>query len=128
MVAEPAFKIKPTRGQYFLLDRSAGETVKSVIFPCPTELTKGILVSPTVHDNILVGPDAEVISDPEDDATTVEALDIIAEQAQRSVPCLNFRNNIRNYSGIRANSDYNDFFVKISAPKFWIWQQSNHPV
>ncbi|MGI6579506.1 MAG: NAD(P)/FAD-dependent oxidoreductase [Saccharofermentanales bacterium] len=118
MVAEPAFKIKPTRGQYFLLDRSAGETVKSVIFPCPTELTKGILVSPTVHDNILVGPDAETISDPENTSTTREVLDLIAEQARRSVPSLNFRNNIRNYSGVRANSDYNDFFVKISAPNF----------
>lgn len=118
MVAEPAFTIKPTRGQYFLLDRSAGETIKTIIFPCATEFTKGILVSPTIHDNILVGPDAEVISDPEDTSTTGEALAFIAKQARKSVPCLDFRNNIRNYSGIRANSDYNDFFIKISTPKF----------
>lgn len=118
MVAEPAFKINPTRGQYFLLDRANGEVVKSVIFPCPTPLTKGILVSPTIHDNILVGPDAQAIPDAEDTSTTREVLDQVGEEAKKSVPSLDLRTNIRNYSGIRANSDYNDFFVKISAPNF----------
>ena len=100
MVAEPAFKINPTRGQY-LLDRSAGETVKTVIFPCPTEFTKGILVSPTIHENILVGPDAETVSDRKT-LLQPESLRSCSARSTTIVPSLNFRNNIRNYSGIRS--------------------------
>lgn len=118
MVAEPAFEITPTRGEYFLLDRAAGELVKGVVFQCPTEKGKGVLVSPTVHDNILVGPNAEVIKDSEDTSVCRKNLDEIADLARRSVPNLDVRMNIRNYAGIRPNSSYGDFFVKISAPHF----------
>lgn len=115
LVAEPAYTITPTRGQYFLLDRSYGEIVNAVIFPTPTERTKGILVSPTMHHNILVGPDAEAIPDKEDTSTTQAGLDYVAREAKRCVPSLNLRFNIRNYSGVRPNSDYGDFFQKIIA-------------
>ncbi|MDO5033646.1 MAG: NAD(P)/FAD-dependent oxidoreductase [Eubacteriales bacterium] len=118
MVAEPAFKIEPTRGQYYVLDRAVGEIVKTVIFPCPNEFTKGILVSPTIHGNILVGPDAEIIEDKENTATTAEGLGLVARDATRCVPDLNLRSNIRNYAGVRANSDYGDFYLKIVAPNF----------
>lgn len=118
MVAEPAYTIEPTRGQYYLLDRVAGQTVKSVIFPCPTPISKGILVSPTVHDNILVGPDAEIIPDAEDTSTTAEKLDYVGTEAKKTVPSLNLRDNIRNFSGVRPNSDHNDFYVKVVANNF----------
>lgn len=118
MVAEPAFEITPTRGEYYLLDRELGDLVKSVIFQCPTEKGKGVLVSPTVHGNILVGPNAEVIQDLEDTSVTRKNLDTIFDLAKRSVPSLDVRMNIRNYAGIRPNSPYGDFFVKISAPHF----------
>lgn len=118
MVAPPAYKIEPTRGQYYVLDRAAGDLVHSVIFPCPNAFTKGILVAPTVHGNILVGPDAERIEDPEDTDTTAAGLSHVAQDATRCVPSLNLRSNIRNYAGIRANSDYGDFFLKIVAPHF----------
>lgn len=115
LVAEPAYAIHPTRGQYYLLDRSQGEIVNSVIFPTPNEKTKGILVSPTIHFHTLVGPDAERIPDKEDTSTTRDGLDYIAGEATRCVPGLNFRTNIRNYAGVRANSDLNDFFVDFIA-------------
>ena len=118
MVAEPLYKINPTRGQYFLLDRSLGEIVKTVIFPCPNERTKGILVSPTVHGNILIGPDAEPVLDPEDTSTSRQVLDYVGREAKRCVPGLDLRASIRNYSGVRPNSDYGDFCVKIIRPNF----------
>lgn len=118
MVAKPAFKIEATRGQYFILDRASGEIVKTVIFPCPNEFTKGTLVAPTIHQNILVGPDAEVIDDKENTATTAKGLAQVAKDATRCVPGLNLRSNIRNYAGVRANSDFGDFFLKIVAPSF----------
>lgn len=118
MVAEPAFCIEATRGEYFLLDRAAGEIVKTVIFQCPGKLGKGVLVSPTVHENILVGPNAEVIADKEDTSVTRSALDMIARQARRSVPELDVWKSIRNYAGIRPNSSYGDFFIQMAAPRF----------
>lgn len=117
-VAEPAFKITPTRGEYYLLDRAIGPSVNAVIFQCPSARGKGVLVSPTVHWNILVGPNSEVIDEKEDTSVTREALDNVGEQAKRSVPDLNLRASIRNYAGIRSNSDYGDFFIQISAPHF----------
>ena len=118
MVAAPAFHLEPTRGQYYLLDRSVGEIVRTVIFPCPTSRGKGILVSPTVHGNILLGPDAERVADADDTATTAAGLARVAEEARRSVPDLDIRANIRNYAGVRPNSDYGDFFVRFAAPHF----------
>ena len=115
LVAEPAYTISPTKGQYFLLDRAQGEIVNSVIFPTPNERTKGILVSPTIHQNTLVGPDAEEILDKEDTSTSREVLDYVAQEAKRCVPSLDFRTNIRNYSGVRPNSNYGDFFVDFIA-------------
>ncbi len=118
LVAKPEFKITPTKGEYFLLDRAVGELVNSVIFQCPSKVGKGILVSPTVHLNTLVGPDAQVVEDNEDTSVSQKGLDYVELHAKRSIPNLNLRYNIRNYAGVRANSDYGDFFVKISAPHF----------
>lgn len=119
MIAEPAFKITPTKGQYFLLDGGVnGTIVNSVIFPCPTKLTKGILVSPTIHTNTLIGPDAEAMDNAEDTSTTRQGLDTVINGAKRAVPSLNFSTNIRNYAGIRANSDYGDFYIKMIQPNF----------
>lgn len=118
LVAEPAFKIVPTRGQYDILDQSVGDLVHSPIFQVPSKVGKGVLVSPSVHGNILIGPDAEPLEDPEDTSTTQEALEKVVELARRSVPDLPLRSVIRTYAGIRPNSDYGDFFIQVSAPHF----------
>ena len=69
MAAPHSFEVKPSRGEYYLLDKSEGTRVNSVIFQCPSEKGKGVLVSPTVHGNLIVGPNAEG-SDRHDLATT----------------------------------------------------------
>lgn len=114
MLETPEYKIVPTRGQYFLLDKSEGAIVNHVIFQCPDEKGKGVLVSPTVHGNLIVGPDAEKTA-AEDKATSAVGLDKIAATARRSVPSLNVRRNIRNFAGVRANSDQDEFIIEESA-------------
>ncbi len=118
LVAEPAFEITPTKGEYFLLDRACGELVNSVIFQCPSAVGKGILVSPTIHYNTLVGPNAQVVEDNEDTSITQAGLDYVEKFAKKSIPELDLRYNIRNYAGVRANSDYGDFFIQRSAANF----------
>lgn len=111
MLDEHDFTIIPRRGQYFLLDTTQGELVDRVIFQCPTELGKGILVSPTVHGNLIVGPNSE-LSDFDDLSTTAESLAMVKQIAKLSVPEINFRDSIRNFSGIRAEpKEIDDFIV-----------------
>ncbi len=116
-VAAPLFKTTPNRGEYYLLDKSEGGTVSRVIFQCPSKAGKGVLVSPTVHGNIIVGPNAVPV-EPDDNATTPEGLDFVARTARKSVPGVNLRANIRNFAGVRANTDYGDFIIREAAPGF----------
>ena len=110
MVAPPAFTIEPVRGQYYLLDKTEGSRVSHVIFQCPTKDGKGVLVSPTVHGNLIVGPDSEPVTG-ENVATTAKGLAFVAEMAQKSVPSLNLRESIRNFAGVRASSPECDDFI-----------------
>ncbi len=112
MVAEPTYKIIPRRGQYFVMDKTQGELVDRVIFQCPTKLGKGVLVTPTVHGNLLLGPDAEDISDKEDISTTAEQLAYVRDNATRAVNGVSFRESIRNFAGLRAQADRGDFVVE----------------
>lgn len=111
-VALPDFKIRPARGQYFLLDKSQGSHVRRVLFSCPSADTKGVLIARTVHGNLLVGPTKEPVDDKDDTATTAAGLREIREKALRMVSSINFRENIANFSGIRANPDRDDFLIR----------------
>lgn len=107
------FSIRHVRGQYYLMDKSQGALVDHVVFQCPANGFKGILVSPTVDGNLIVGPDAQQI--PEDDVSnTADALEYIRNTALRSVPSINFRESIRNFAGVRAESDRGDFIIEES--------------
>lgn len=114
MVASPSFTILPRRGEYNIFDKSIKDVVKTVVFPCPTKLGKGILVSPTVHGNLLIGPNAEDIEDREDFSTTSEGLLAIWEGAEKSVPNLPRHGIITNFSGLRARSTRGDFIIEES--------------
>ena len=116
--AGPAgFTTLPNRGAYYLLDKSEGSRVRHVIFQCPNKDGKGVLVAPTVHGNLLAGPNAEPAARG-DASATADALAFVREKAARSVPGIAFRENIRNFAGVRANSDRDDFIIEATAPGF----------
>lgn len=112
MVAAESFRIHPRRGEYIIFDKSVGDIVKTVIFPCPSKLGKGILVSPTVHGNLLIGPNAEDICNKEAFETTYEGLKFIKEGAERSVPDLPYNSIITSFSGLRARCERDDFIIE----------------
>ncbi len=113
LIGEKEFTITPVRGQYYLLDKCEGYKAPQTLFPCPSTKGKGCAVTPTVGGNLVVGPDAEIV-DREDRSTTAYALNSVREMALKQVPSLNFRENIRNFAGIRARSDRGDFIVEES--------------
>lgn len=122
-VAEPDFEITPVRGEYYLLDKSEGALVNHVIFQCPSSVGKGVLVSPTVHGNLIVGPNSEKVKKEEvdtgaDTGNTALGLQDVGRLAKKSIPSLNLRQSIRNFSGVRANSTAHDFIIREAAPGF----------
>ena len=74
MVGDETFSVHPRRGEYLLLDREVGSLVSHTIFRRPSKMGKGILVSPTVDGNLLLGPTAEDMEDKTDTATTPQGL------------------------------------------------------
>lgn len=111
MVAAPSFRILPRRGQYCVFDKSVGNFVNTVIFQCPSALGKGVLISPTVHGNIFIGPDAEDIEDREAVQTTLEGISYIWEASSRSAKGLKANAVITSFAGIRARSSTDDFVI-----------------
>ncbi len=114
MVATKSFEIYPRRGQYNILDKSAGNIVSHVIFQAPTKLGKGVLVTPTVHGNLLVGPDAEDIDDREDTATTIERIEYIRRVSKKITSKIHFGTTITSFSGLRARPSTGDFIIEES--------------
>lgn len=111
MVHEPDYEIVPNKGEYYLLDKSQGELVHHVIFQCPNEKGKGILVSPTVHGNLIVGPNSNPTVDG-DYSTTLQGLNEVKQASLKSVPSINYRENIRTFAGLRARrKDHGDFII-----------------
>lgn len=106
----PPFKTIPSKGEYYLLDKSQAGIVKGVIFQCPNENGKGVLVGITSHGNVIVGPTA-TRCDGDDTATTAAGLAFAKESALRLIPELSLRDNIRNFAGVRATTDSEDFIL-----------------
>lgn len=106
-------RIIPRRGEYMLLDKDY-DTANHVLFSVPTDRGKGILVSPTVHGNVIVGPNAYRIDDRDDTSTTADGLNEIAEGAKRLVPIVNLRSVITSFSGVRPTPTIYDFYIEIS--------------
>lgn len=106
------FKITPRKGEYYVLDRVAGDTVHNVLFPCPTPISKGILVTRTIHGNVMLGPNANEIEDKEDLSTTPQGLNEVRQGALDLVPSLDTHLVIRTFAGLRAGGNTGDFVIE----------------
>ena len=115
MIGDGFYTITPRAGEYMLLDRSESDLVSYTLFQCPSADGKGILVSPTVHGNILVGPTATKVATPESRDITPEAIATIQRLASKSVPTVNFRQVITSFTGVRSSEKSGDFIIQPSA-------------
>jgi glycerol-3-phosphate dehydrogenase len=118
----PSFTIQPRRGEYYIFDQ-AEFSLDTCFFPTPSDAGKGILITNTVHGNVIVGPNSHIIDDKEDKTVTREGLDEVLKGVQKMIPSLNLRPVISLYAGLRAfgnapcktpGVDYqHDFIVEI---------------
>ena len=111
MVSARKLHITPRRGDYCLLDRQVGGFVSHTVFQLPGKLGKGVLVSPTVHGNIIVGPTAIDIEDRDGTNTTAAGLEELIAKAGISVDNLPIRQTITSFAGLRAHEDHHEFVI-----------------
>ena len=111
MVSEHKLHITARKGEYMLLDKDAGKHVSHTIFQLPSKMGKGVLVSPTVHGNLLVGPTAVDVEDKEAVNTTQAGLDSLGRTASLSVKNVPLRQVITSFAGLRAHEAGDDFVI-----------------
>lgn len=115
MVSEKKIHITPRKGEYCLLDKSAGAHVSRTVFALPGKEGKGVLVTPTVHGNLLIGPTATDIEEKEGTNTTGNGLAQVIKKAGRNVKNLPLRQVITSFAGLRAHEDRQEFIIKEAA-------------
>lgn len=111
MVGDSSPEITPRRGEYILLDRECGNLVSHTIFRTPSKMGKGILVSPTVDGNLLLGPTSVNIEDKEDNSTTAEGFAHIIKEASENIDGIPFGKTITSFCGLRAVGNTGDFII-----------------
>ncbi|MCK8817457.1 NAD(P)/FAD-dependent oxidoreductase [Natroniella sulfidigena] len=115
MVGIDDFEITPRKGEYYLYDKKLDLDVNHTIFPVPTEVSKGIVITPTDEVNLLIGPNAEEVEDKSDLANTREGLDEVMSGAQKTIPDLGMSGVIKQFSGLRAAiKETEDFLIEAS--------------
>lgn len=111
LAGDPLPEILPRAGEYVLLDKSQGTLVSRTIFQVPTQKGKGILVTPTVDGNLLVGPTAQSVPNGDCTGTTRQGLDTVKTLGRKSVPGVDYRQVIAAFAGIRASTPGKDFLL-----------------
>ncbi len=111
LIGDESVELIMRRGEYFILDKAVGNMVSHTIFQCPSKMGKGILVSPTVDGNLLIGPTAEDIDDKTDTSTTADGFRTIKTFSVKSCPAVSTRNAITSFTGLRAHPVNDDFIL-----------------
>lgn len=114
MIGDDSISLVARKGEYYLLDKSYGYIADHTLFQCPSKMGKGVLVTPTVDGNLLIGPSALDVEDKDDVDTTAEGLAFILEKAKKTVPELNTRGAITSFAGMRAHPVTDDFIIGFS--------------
>ncbi|MBQ5900951.1 MAG: FAD-dependent oxidoreductase, partial [Clostridia bacterium] len=118
MVGDESFSVHPRRGEYILLDKECGGILNHTVFRTPSKMGKGILVSPTVDGNLLLGPTSVDIEDKDDKTTTAEGFQKIIKEANENVNGLDIRKTITSFCGLRAVGSTGDFIINSPVPHF----------
>lgn len=111
IVSEEKIHITPRKGEYCLMDKKVGDIISHTVFQLPTAYGKGVLVTPTVHGNLLAGPTAVDVEDPESLNTTGEGLADVLKRAALSIDGFPAKQVITSFAGLRAHEDGNDFII-----------------
>ena len=120
MLGHSEFRVRPRRGELIVFDKLARGLVNHVLLPVPTEKTKGVLVSPTVYGNVLLGPTADDVDDKTDRSTTAKGLVSLLEAGARILPGLAGHEVTATYVGLRAATEHRDYQLRVHADQRYV--------
>jgi glycerol-3-phosphate dehydrogenase len=104
LLGSEEFAVRPRRGQWLLLDRDFGAQVPSILTGLPTERTHGVMVIPTAHGSVLLGPTAEDIEEKQDRATDAATVQAVLQECRTLMPAIDERHVIKTFAGVRSHS------------------------
>jgi glycerol-3-phosphate dehydrogenase len=114
------FKVTPRRGELIVYDKLARPLVNHVLLPVPTAVTKGVLISPTVYGNVLLGPTAEDLPDKTATNTSANGLHSLLEKGRKILPELLNEEVTATYAGLRAATEHSDYQISLHAGQGYI--------
>lgn len=120
MAGVQTFTIHPRKGEEYLLDKRLRGLVKRVIFPCPSPVSKGILIIPTYDGTIMVGPTAEDVHDRDDLTTSARGAQTVFDAVRRLAPGIHEKDVIAQFAGLRAAAEGEDFIIGPTAKRGFI--------
>ena len=120
MLGHSGFTVTPRRGELIVFDKLARGLLNHVLLPVPTEKTKGVLVSPTIYGNVLLGPTADDVEDKTDRSTTAAGLASLMEAGARILPALERHEVTATYVGLRAATEHRDYQLTAHAEQRYV--------
>jgi len=120
MLGHDRFTVVPRRGELIVFDKLARPLVEHIVLPVPTARGKGVLVSPTIYGNVMLGPTSENIEDRTDTATTAVGLDLLLDKGRILMPRLLEEEVTATYAGLRAATEHDDYVVEVDADQRYL--------
>ena len=120
MLGHHDFTVTPRRGELIVYDKFARSLINHIILPVPTAKTKGVLISPTVYGNILLGPTAEDLEDKTNTATSEAGLAMLLEKGRAILPQLIDEEVTATYAGLRAATEHKDYQIRLHADQRYV--------
>jgi glycerol-3-phosphate dehydrogenase len=114
------FDVTPRRGELIVFDKFARPLVNHVLLPVPTAITKGVLISPTVYGNVMLGPTAEDLQDKTDKSTSAKGLEFLWQKGQAILPTLLDEEVTATYAGLRAATQHSDYQIRLHAEQRYV--------
>ena len=114
------FTVVPRRGELIVFDKLARPLVDVIVLPVPSSRGKGVLVSPTIYGNVMLGPTSENIADRTDTATTENGFAYLLDKGRAIMPALLDEEVTATYAGLRASTEHDDYVVDIDAGQRYI--------
>lgn len=105
------FTVTPRRGELIVYDKLARRLVDKIVLPVPTARGKGVLVSPTIYGNVMLGPTSEDLQDRTATGTSEAGFEFLLDKGQRLMPDLLAEEVTATYSGLRAAIDHGDYLI-----------------
>ena len=120
MLGYDRFTIVPRRGELFVFDKLTRPMASTIVLPVPTEKGKGVLISPTIYGNVMLGPTSENLVDRTDTSTSEEGFAFLLEKGAALMPTLLAEEVTASYAGLRASTEFSDYVVDLDAPKRYL--------